>query len=450
VLVIHELDLDKIFSMSEQLGISELEVVLQKQNTLDTEAVKDKIEKTKYTVSIRLGYRVLVGRRKATYGATISSIEDAVKSLEEAVKIARISPEDPYWRSIPRKLGGGAEIEIYDHETSSMDPNKSLEIVLESISTIKEHDKRSNPIAVRLSTSSLETVFANNYGEEAYRKETIVFYIVGARAEEAGKEGVYYEYKVLRRLRDLDHEGLAKRAASRAIDSLYAKQIETMKTNIVFENKIWASILTALFVPAVAADNVQEKRSPLAGKIGEQVFAEEISIVDDPHKPWLYGSKNVDDEGIRTSAKYVVRNGVIETYLYDYYTALRENRESTGNAYRRQPWSNPRPWPTNLILLPGRASIDEVIEDTRRGILVAATIGEWLSNPISGQLNATISHGYLIENGEIARPIKGMTISTQFYDALKNKLGLIAKDQECNGNVCSPTISLRDVVVAGK
>ena len=306
MLVIHELDLDKIFSMSEQLGISELEVVLQKQNTLDTEAVKDKIEKTKYTVSIRLGYRVLVGRRKATYGATISSIEDAVKSLEEAVKIARISPEDPYWRSIPRKLGGGAEIEIYDHETSSMDPNKSLEIVLESISTIKEHDKRSNPIAVRLSTSSLETVFANNYGEEAYRKETIVFYIVGARAEDAGKEGVYYEYKVLRRLRDLDHEGLAKRAASRAIDSLYAKQIETMKTNIVFENKIWASILTALFVPAVAADNVQEKRSPLAGKIGEQVFAEEISIVDDPHKPWLYGSKNVDDEGIRTSAKYVV------------------------------------------------------------------------------------------------------------------------------------------------
>jgi len=447
---IYEFDLDKVFSKAEQLGISELEIVLQSQRILDVEAVKDSIEKTRYTSSLNLGYRIICGKRKATYGATITSIKDAINVLEEAVKIARISPEDPYWKSLPRDLGGRSRVEIYDHETSMMEPSKALEIISSTIDIIKDYNRKSHPITARLGMGVIETLITNNYGDKADRKETIAFYMVGARAVDAGKEGVYYEYKWCRRLKDINFQELSQRAAKRAIDSLEARQIETMKSDVIFENKVWAGILSAILVPAILADNVQEKRSPLTGKIGEQIAVENLNILDDPHRPWLYGSKNIDDEGVETITKYILKNGILETYLYDHYTAMRENKRSTGNAYRNQPSSNPRPWPTNLILNPGTASVDEVIEETKHGILVVATIGEWLSNPVSGQLNATISHGYLVEKGEVVKPVKGLVVSARFYDVIKSKLDLIAKDQECYMNVCSPTIRVKEVTIAGK
>ncbi len=444
------IDLDKIFAYAEKLGVSELEVVLQENKQLDISGVKDRVESTRYVAEYYLGYRLLYGKKKATYGATITSTGDALRVLEETVKIARISPEDPYWKNLPRRLGPQADAMIYDEHTGKLDPSKAIEIVSSSIDIVKNYDPRVSPVTVKLQVGGSETLFANNYGEETSRKETIVFYMVAATAKENGREGTFYEYRWYRRLGDLDYHELSRRAAKKALDSAHAKQLETMKASVVFEGKIWASILSSLLLPAITADSIQEKRSPLIGKIGSQIAGDEVSVVDDPYIPWYYGSKNIDDEGVRTLRKHVIRKGVLETYLYDHHTASREGRESTGNAYRMQPWSNPRPWATNLVFVEGDASIDEIIRDTRRGILVSETIGQWLSNPVSGQLNATISHGYLIENGEIKHPVKGMIVSAQFYEVLAEKIRVIGKDLECYANTCSPPIRVDDVTLAGR
>lgn len=444
------IDLDKIFSRARSLGVTELEVVLQENRELDISGVKDKIESTRYVDEYYLGYRLLLGKRRATYGSTITTTEDALRVLEQAVKIARVSPEDPYWRSLPRRLGYQSEVSIYDDRVGRLEPREAVEIVASSIQTISGFDKRVSPVMVKLQASVIETLFANSYGEEARRKETIVFYAAGASARGEGGEGTYYEYRWYRRLSDLDYTSLSEKASKRALDSLRAKQLETIKADTVFEGQVWASILMSLLTPAVTADSIQEKRSPLIGKIGHQVAAEHISIVDDPYIPWFYGSKNVDDEGVRTVRKHVIRNGVLETYLYDHYTASREGKESTGNAYRQQPWGNPRPWATNMLLVEGDSSLEEIISETKRGIYITATIGQWLSNPISGQLNATISHGYLVENGEIKQPIKGMVVSAQFYEVLEKKLDLIGRGLECYTNICSPPVRVRDIVLAGK
>ncbi len=444
------IDLDKIFSHARSLGVTELEIVLRENKQLDISGVKDRIESTRYVAEYQLGYRLLYGRRKATYGATITSTQDALKVLEEAVKIARISPEDPYWRSLPQRLGPQSDVKIYDEGTSRIEPEKAVEIVSSSIEAIAGYDQRVSPVLVKLQIGAVETLFANNYGEETRRKETIVFYMAAASAKEAGKEGTFYEYRWYRRISDLDHIDLSLKASKRALDSLNARQLETLKADVVFEGKIWASILMSLLVPAITADSIQEKRSPLIGKIGSQVASEKINVIDDPYIPWFYGSKNVDDEGVRTIRKHVIRDGILETYLYDHYTATREGKESTGNAYRRLPWSDPRPWATNLVFVEGDSSLDEMIRETERGVLVTDTIGQWLSNPISGQLNATISHGYLVENGDIKQPVKGMIVSAQFYEVLEKKTELIGKGLECYTNICSPPVKVNNIVLAGK
>ncbi len=444
------LDLDKVFSRASSLGVSELEVVVDYSKTLDMATVRDRIEKAKYSSSVRIGYRVVVDGRKAFHGATITSTSDALRVLEDAVKVARISPRDPYWRSLPRGIGGGVEVDVYDERTARLDADIVVDVISSTIDLVKDYDPRTSPVVVSMSLGVGERVIANNYGEEASRRETSVFFTVGVRASDNGREGVYYEYRLYRRLGDVDYEGLSRRACSRALDSLNAKRLETMKTTIVFEPLIWASIMTAVLVPPITADNVQENRSPLKNRIGEQVFSEEVDIVDDPHMPWKPGSRSIDDEGLATKRKKVFEKGVLKTFLYDHYTASREGKSSTGNAYRRSPWSSPRPWPTNLLLEPGSSSLEELVRDVGSGILVASTVGEWLSNPVSGLVNATISHGYVIKSGELVQPVKGLTLSDNFYEALSKRLIGVSREYECLFNVCSPGVAIRDVVVAGK
>jgi predicted Zn-dependent protease len=95
-------------------------------------------------------------------------------------------------------------------------------------------------------------------------------------------------------------------------------------------------------------------------------------------------------------------------------------------------------------------SPDEIISETKTGVFVEEVIGDWLSNPVSGNLNATISHGYLVKNGELARPIKGVVISGNFYELLKTGFESIGNDVRNNGNSYSPTVKLAGVTIAGE
>lgn len=110
----------------------------------------------------------------------------------------------------------------------------------------------------------------------------------------------------------------------------------------------------------------------------------------------------------------------------------------------------PQPLPNNLILNPGKASSEEMIQETKKGIYIEETIGEWLSNPVSGNLNATVTHGYLVENGELAEPIKGVVISGNFYEVLRNGIEMIGNDLRNREQFYSPTVKLTQLTIAGE
>ena len=163
--------------------------------------------------------------------------------------------------------------------------------------------------------------------------------------------------------------------------------------------------------------------------------------------PGGLGSREFDDEGIPTRVNTVIERGILKTFLYDTYTAYKEGKESTGNALRSY-WSAPTPAPNNLILKVGDCSFDELISDVKEGIYIVTTIGEWLSNPVSGQLNATVTHGYLIKNGELTQPIGGFSISSNFYELIRSKVELLGKDLENYGSSYSPPVKVSEIIVA--
>jgi len=145
----------------------------------------------------------------------------------------------------------------------------------------------------------------------------------------------------------------------------------------------------------------------------------------------------------------VFDRGVLRTFLYDTYTANIDGRESTGNA-RRAGSSNTYPDATNIIVLPGSPFLESIIRDLRKGLVVYGTIGEWLSNPVNGFLNATITHGLLIENGEVKQAVKGVVLSGDIYRLLKENLIALSREYEVVSNYMVPAIAIDNVTVAGE
>jgi PmbA protein len=110
----------------------------------------------------------------------------------------------------------------------------------------------------------------------------------------------------------------------------------------------------------------------------------------------------------------------------------------------------PVPYPNNLVVKPMSATPEEVIKETRKGLYIVETIGEWLSNPISGDLSATVSSAFLIENGELGKAVKGVIVSANFFDILKGKMDLRANDLDNAGAVYAPTTQVLEMTVAGE
>jgi PmbA protein len=239
---------------------------------------------------------------------------------------------------------------------------------------------------------------------------------------------------------------------------LDARRIPGKKTSIIFTNDLMSSILGVMFSRTVSAEAIQRGRSPWIGKVDHRVASDNFSLFDEGLRQGGLGTRAFDDEGVPQRTTRIIEKGILKSYLYDSYTASKDGVASTGNASRiasglgsTGPYAQiPTPAPNNLILKPGDASIDELIEDTQKGLYVIECIGEWLSNPISGLLNATVTNAFEVRNGTISEPVKGVVVSGHFFDIMKNSISLIGDDVQNSGNVYAPSVRVSEMTVAGE
>jgi PmbA protein len=431
-------------------GATEAEAYVQKTKTLWIEFA-DKIESFKIIESIGMGLRVAINRKVAIHSTSILAKEEVEKAAEKAVKIAKVAPEDPYWRNLNDKFGGESSVNGYfDKKLEKMDYNEIVDRLTSAIGRINEYDKRVKPTRGVLTATISNIAIVNNHCEESERKETYLAAWIRAKAEEGNEKSTGSEDCQTRFYEDMKLEEMAEKAAEKAVKFLKAKPIKSGKIPVIIRNKVFASILGVVLSGPLNADWVQKGRSPMSNKIGAEVASQSISLIDDGTMYRGWRTRPFDDEGHPTQKTILIEKGILKNYLYDTYTALKDKVESTGNAYRQRYWMPPQPFPSNLVLKEGTTSPEEMIQETKRGIFIEETIGEWLSNPVSGNLNATITHGYLIENGELAKPIKGVVISGNFYEILKSGIELLGSDLRNNMQNYSPTVKLSNITIAGK
>lgn len=431
------------------MGASESEVYVDKSQTFRVE-FSEQIDSVKSTDLVGIGIRVMVGKRKAIYSTSILNEKEMERAVGFAVKIARVTPEDPQWHRLNTEFGHSSASGYYDEVIEKLEPAEIIEKITAATEQMRSVDSRIKPILGYVETSTSKVTIASSYNITDELKETAVQFSLNAQADDGTDKSSGSAHGQHRLWKDVDLESKAVEASEMAVKFLGSTPVSTLRTPVVFRNQIFASIVGVMLNGPLSAEWVQKGRSPLSKKMNSEVACENVSIVDDGLLVAGWRTRPFDDEGYPTQKTSMVDHGVLRNYLYDTYTASNDNTKSTGNAQRMSYAATPQPGPNNLVLLPGTTSAEDIIRDTRSGVYVAETIGEWLSDPISGKLSATITHGYIIENGKFTQPIKGMVFSGDFYEILRKRIEIIGNDSANYAQNYSPTVKVTELTIAGK
>jgi TldD protein len=262
-------------------------------------------------------------------------------------------------------------------------------------------------------------------------------------------------------VRDPGPEVLGREAAEMALRLLDARPAPAGKMPVVVRNG-WGGVL---FHEAVGhgleADHVVKQSSVYADKLGQRVAASLVTLVDDATVPNHRGSFRFDDEGSPGQRTLLVEQGILRGYLTDRKSAQKLGLPHTGNGRRQSFHYLPQPRMTNLVILPGQGSPDDLLRDTPRGLYVQS-LGGGMVDTASGQFVFSVTEGFLIEGGRLTAPVRGATIAGSSFEVLAD-IDAVAADFEMDpglGNcgkggqwvpvgVGQPTLRVRELVVGG-
>ncbi len=388
------------------------------RNTVTTSGVEE---------NLSLGVTAAFGKKTGT--ATINELDDA--SLEKVVRraeeLAQLSPESPEYmepvgpREFPDSKG-------FAQSTADISPALRALFARKSISMCKEKGLIG---AGFLEDGQRFNAIMNSKGLFAYEKYTNADFTLTVRSKDGTGSGwVTRDYNDISKL---DIEEVTNIAMQKAEGSRNAKAIEPGKYTVILEPAAAIGLLQRMFwnMNARSADEGRSFMSKKGGgtKLGEQIVDQRINMYSDPFHPEVPGSTWSDD-GLPIEKMDWIRDGVIKNLRYGRYWAKEKGVE-------------PVPFPSNVIMEGGDASIEDMIKSTKRGILVTRL---WYIRSVDPQtlLNTGLTRDgtFYIENGEIKYPVKNFRFNESPIIMLNN-LEMLGKPQRINGNMVPP-IKVRD------
>jgi PmbA protein len=265
-------------------------------------------------------------------------------------------------------------------------------------------------------------------------------------AGENGKLERDYWYTMARTASALDPAiEVGRRAAERALRRLGARKVATTKVPVVFDPQVARTLLGHVF-EAIHGDSVWRHATFLAGKLGQRIAPEHVTIVDDGTIPGLFGTTPFDDEGVPSRRTVVVERGILKSWLLNSYTARKLGLKTTGNAARGLT-GNAGIGRGNFYLEPGAPTPGDLIGGIRQGLYVTELIGQGV-NVVNGDYSRGAA-GLWIENGEFAYPVSEITIASNLPRMLSG-ISAIANDLQFRGSTASPTLVIEEMTVSGQ
>ncbi len=288
-------------------------------------------------------------------------------------------------------------------------------------------DRRVRSISGHVTLTHCEIFFQNSLGVEGHYEGTVFSASVWVTAKQGGSIGSAFDGYAGRFYNAGPPVKMAARTAETAIAQLRPRKVNPGRTVVVLGPEALEGLTANILTPSLRADLVQKNQSPLAGKMGQKIADESVTIIDDGTVPGYVGSKSFDDEGHPVGKRTVVEKGKLVTYFHNHKSTASEGKDKAGNGVRiatpemtRKYAGDPQILPHNLLVKPGRYALDDLISEVKDGIYTRSLIGAHTANRVTGEFSVVPQMAYKITDGEIEHPLKDTVLSGNMMDLLRN------------------------------
>jgi len=443
-----------VVARAMQAGASDAEAVAREGDEFSVKVRLGQVETLTESGSRGLGLRVFAGKRSAS-ASTSDLTPDGIRQLvESAMALAKITEEDAF-AGLPEtaELGKVDEDQhLYFDDVYSLPGPERIEWARRAEAAALAADARiTNSDGGSFDAATGRMALANSRGfVGGYRTSYAGVSAAPLAADENGamqRDGWWSGARCFAHLES--PESVGKEAARRALRRLGARRVPTQQVPIVFAPEVARSLIGSIF-EAASGDSIWRSASFLAGKLGETIAAENVTIVDDhllllPTGAGGFGTSPFDGEGLPSRRTVVVANGRLESYLLNTYTARKLGMQSTHNASRGLAGA-PGIGCGNLYLEPGTLAPEEIIAAIPKGLYVTSLMG-FGTNLVTGDYSRGAT-GLWIENGELTHAVEEVTIAGNLGEMLRH-VTAIGNDLEFRGAVASPTLRVDGMTIAG-
>jgi PmbA protein len=432
-------------------GADQADVALVESDSLEARVRGETVDFVKQARERTLGIRALVRGEGGMRSAVTSTSDLAPAAVErlaaETVALARATAADPA-AGLPE--GGFAadlpDLELAPPEDGDASVDARIEAARRAEAAARACDPRiQNSEGSQVGADRSRVIYANSGGFVGEYDSTSHSLFSEPIARENGAMQRDYWLTVGRRLSALEPpEAVGQQAARRALRRLGARRVPTCEVPVIFDALTAPSLIRQL-AGCLSGYAIYRQASFLAGRLGEIVAAPSLDVIDDGRLPGGLGSRPFDGEGLATRRNVLVERGRLASWLLDSYSARKLGLESTGSA-TRSAGSAPGVGASNLWLEPGEGTLDDLVADTRRGLLVTELIGMGF-NPVTGDYSRGAA-GLWIEGGKIAHPVEEITIAGNLADMLRD-IDAVAGELLWLSRVAAPPLRVARMTVAG-
>ena len=411
---------DDILKRSKSLHLDECEVVSIQKKIITVRITDSEIAETKQNQEDSVAVRV-INQKKILSGSASSSEQNL---LEKVVETAPYAVPKSFWKTLPFPSRYATINKTFDSRLENISGSSAVDIANEMINSALHKD------IIRISGSlnivSEKFQVMNTNGVDCSDNSTFISGTINTDSQTGDTPVSGIGAICARTLDGFSAQKVGTDSQEMCVSSIGPKKIEPDSYEIIFEPYAFGELLTFVFSSNFNLKTYTEKRSCFSDKLGDKISSESFTLTDDPHSPDGIGSKPFDDEGSQTFPQSLIKSGVLAGLFSDSFEAFKNGTSSSANAARpgspmgRQAQSIPITLPHNLKVADGDFTKDEIIKNTKKGLLIGRLWYTYPVNPERGDFSCTARSGIkIIENGKI-NPGKSVRIVHNLKTLLKN------------------------------
>jgi len=451
---------DRIMELAKKYSVDQSEAYYSRNRLITIRMAVNEIVEAKSLVTEGVSVRLVVNKSIGFASSTDLTEEGLKKIVDNAYRIAKSKKPDPDFKSLPMPKKVEDLEEGFDKALMNLELSEAVEYGASTFKTGLSIDPNID-LSGSINVINEECRIRNSLGIDVSDTNTFIFSSITA---EKGEEASAMGQTCSRNLKGFDPAKAAREAVETCLKCVGGKGVKPGMYEVIFGPDACADLTEFILAYGLDLSAVETGFSYFRGKLGEEIASGAFTLTDDGRHSKGIASKKVDDEGSPTQRTELIKAGILRNFLCDTYysnklsSPIREFT-STGNGFRfeavpgRSHSTIPRIQPTNFVIEAGNLSLEDLIEDTKRGILLGRIWYTYPINPTVGEFSTTNrGNTFYIEDGEIKHPLlpNSFRINDSLPKLLKKIVG-ISKEQTQSvvwggiSSCISPHIKFKDV-----